>query len=76
MQKESELELLRKISSLWDRLDEATKKIESLNKNLEYEKQMHSNRENLLNEMTYKIRRLEEQLAKKQNSAEQDFDLV
>lgn len=76
MQKESELELLRKISSLWDRLDEATKKIESLNKNLEYEKQMHSNRENLLNEMTYKIRRLEEQLAKKQNSAEKDFDLV
>jgi hypothetical protein len=76
MQKESELELLRKISSLWDRLDEATKKIESLNKNLEYEKQMHSNRENLLNEMTYKIRRLEEQLAKKQNSAAKDFDLV
>lgn len=65
MQKESELELLRKISFLWDRLDEATKKIESLNKNLEYEKQMHSNRENLLNETTYKIRRLEEQLAKK-----------
>ena len=76
MQKESELELLRKISFLWDRLDEATKKIESLNKNLEYEKQMHSNRENLLNEMTYKIRRLEEQLAKKQNSAGKDFDLA
>lgn len=76
MQKESELELLRKIYSLWDRLDEATKTIEALNKNLVYEKQTRSNRESLLNEMAYKISRLEEQLAKKQNSAAKEADLV